>query len=135
MPPPGSLIVSLWRRVALYATLSADLDLFDRPPPATTNLIVFPNSSTSWVAPQPENTNFVSLASECASHAMFRGNLHASPYRNSSPVSFRSRISLTQRARITQPSTCASMSSVAAAADAPGEEFAALASYAVDEFM
>lgn len=35
---------------------------------------------------------------------MFRGKLHAIPNRNSSPVSFRSRISLTQRARITQPS-------------------------------
>jgi hypothetical protein len=67
---------------------------------------------------------------------MFRGKLHAIPYRNSTPVSFRSRISLTQRARITQPSTCASMSSVAAAADAPEEtQFAALADYAVDEFM
>ena len=68
---------------------------------------------------------------------MFRGILHAISNENSpSSVSLPNSLETSHRAlRRTQPiHTLASMSSVAAAADAP-EEFAALADDAVDDFM
>ena len=67
---------------------------------------------------------------------MFRGILHAISKNSPSSVSLPNSLETSHRAlRRTQPiHTLASMSSVAAAADAP-EEFTALADDAVDDFM
>ena len=81
------------------------------------------------------DTNFL-FSSLCSGHAMFRGNLHAISNENSPFLfSLRSRIIWRHRAPTHAAiHTLASMSSAAAADDAP-EEFAALADYAVDDFM
>ena len=73
-------------------------------PPAPTNLIVLKNSSTSWVAPLPvylfrfsatslvlgffsKKTKPQYPTSLCASHAMFRVNLHAIPSKDETLLS------------------------------------------------